>query len=319
MGIIKYIKNQIWHDRNMKNSIAEEMHRLNRVESVMDSVLPRMRMDYLRDKTMHTVDSGISADRYCDTEVIVSLTSFGKRIHDVFLAVEAIMQGTLKPNRIVLWLAEEEFGGKSLPILLQKQQMRGLEVRYCEDLRSYKKLIPSLCAFPDACIVTIDDDVMLEYDLVERLVKTHIESPDSICACRTHKIRLDKAGRPMSYLDWEYDADSEDDGRSPLVFATGVGGVLYPPHCFSSEVFNKDVFTRICPYADDIWFYAMALMNKRKVKKVYTSEKPCFMDIPSWSIGALSEINTNHSECLNDVQLKAVFDKYQLYSKLTDA
>ena len=35
-------------------------------------------------------------------------------------------------------------------------------------------------------------------------------------------------------------------------------GALYPPHCLSSEVTDAQLFQRICPTADDLWFYAMA-------------------------------------------------------------
>ena len=43
------------------------------------------------------------------------------------------------------------------------------------------------------------------------------------------------------------------------IMALGYGGVLYPPGAFDEEVFNEKVFMRLCPYADDIWFFAMAL------------------------------------------------------------
>lgn len=281
----------------------------------MEEMPTWMRMECLRDKTINDTTPGVSENRICDEEVIVSLTTFGKRIDDVYLAIESIMQGTLKPNRIVLWLSKEEFEGKRLPITLQKQQRRGLEIRFCDDIRSYTKLIPSLHAFPEACIITIDDDAMYEFDIVERLVNTHLEHPDAICSCRIHKVRLDENDKPMGYLKWEWEVEDGEVG-SPLLFATGVGGVLYPPHCFPEEVFNERVFTSICAYADDIWFYAMRLLNNTPVVKTVTSETPCYLTVSSSSINALSDLNTNSADCRNDTQLTAVFEKYGLYEKL---
>lgn len=46
------------------------------------------------------------------------------------------------------------------------------------------------------------------------------------------------------------------------IMALGYGGVLYPPGAFDEEVFNEKVFMRLCPYADDIWFFAMALKKE---------------------------------------------------------
>ena len=274
------------------------------------------RIDYLRDKALNATEQGVSQEKYCDSEIVVSLTSFGKRIYDVCLAIESIMQGSLRPNRIVLWLSEEEFKGLSLPVLLQKQQQRGLQVCYCEDLRSYQKLIPSLKYYPQSCIITIDDDVMYECDIVERLVRAHIEHQNAVCACRIHRVRLNKDGKPKNYNDWEWGTANCQLG-SPLLFPTGVGGVLYPPRCFSSEVFNSEVFMSICPYADDVWFYAMELLNGTPIVQTYTGQPGgYYLDLPSGRIDALSTVNTSTTSCNNDVQLRRVFERYNLYEKL---
>ena len=143
MGIIKYIKNQFRHDRNMKRMLSEQNEELRQIRTL----LMEQRIHAFREKTLMSKEMGISGERLCDNEVVVSLTSFGKRIYDVHLAIESIMQGTVKPNRIVLWLSEEEFKGKPLPRMLEMQKARGLQVEFCEDIRSYKKLIPALKQF----------------------------------------------------------------------------------------------------------------------------------------------------------------------------
>lgn len=318
MGLLKYIKNHIWHDRNTRSSLDQAQHKLNRIQSVLDEMVSQNRMDYLRDKTLNSHESGISDEKCCESELVVSLTTFGKRIYDVYLAIESIMQGSIKPNRIILWLSEEEFKGKPLPRTLELQRKRGLQVEYCEDIRSYKKLIPTLKLYPDSCIVTIDDDVMCEFDVVERLLNSHLNHPNAVCACRMHEVKLDENGRLKGYLDWNWDI-VKCDKASSLLFPTGVGGVLYPPHCLPDEVLNEKVFMSICPYADDVWLYAMELMHGTPAVKTYTGKKYYFVDIPSYAINSLSAQNTNAANCRNDVQIKAVFDKYQLYSKLTDA
>ena len=53
-----------------------------------------------------------------DEPLVVSLTTFGQRIFDVHLVVESIMQQTVLPNRIILWLDETEFNESSLPLSL---------------------------------------------------------------------------------------------------------------------------------------------------------------------------------------------------------
>lgn len=289
--------------------LSEQNQELRQIRTM----LTEQRMHEFREKSLTTRERGVSEDRLCEHEIVVSLTSFGKRIYDVHLAIESIMQGTVKPNRIVLWLSEEEFKGKPLPRMLEMQMARGLQVEYCNDIRSYKKLVPSLKKYPEACIITIDDDAIYECDLVERLVAAHKERSNAICACRMHKVKLGEDGKPLSYMDWDWCV--EEYGKdSSLFFPTGVGGILYPPQCFSTEVFNQKVFLDLCPYADDVWFYAMRVLNDTPIKYVYAG-KPGgnYMDLPSGDIDALSTDNTDAANCKNDVQLKAVMDKYDLY------
>ena len=314
MGLVRYLKNQFRHDRNIKRILTEQNEEMRQIRSL----LIEQRIHELREKTLNSKEMGVSAERPCGHEVVVSLTSFGKRIYDTHLAIESIMQGTVRPNRIVLWLSEEEFKGKSLPRMLEMQKARGLQVEFCEDIKSYKKLIPSLKKYPEACIITIDDDAIYECDLVERLIAAHREHPNSVCACRMHKVKLGEDGKPLSYMDWDWCVECYDT-NSALLFPTTGGGTLFSPGCFSLEVFNQKTFMDLCPYADDVWFYAMRLINGTPVVQVYTGKPLEYcMELPSGDLDALSHENTNKTNCRNDVQIKAVFERYNLYESLRD-
>lgn len=315
MSIFRYIRNQIWHDKNTRKLLNENRLNLAQLQHSLEDQIIQQRIYAMQEKTLNCQKHGTTENKISNEEIIVSLTTFGKRIYDVYLAIESIMQGTVKPNRIILWLSEKEFKGQQLPQTLILQQQRGLEIAYCEDIRSYKKLIPTLKVYPEATVITIDDDAIYEFDLVERLLNTHTKHPYAICSCRTHRIRVDNNNLPLSYLQWEPCTEYDDD--SPLNFPTTGGGTLFPPHSLHPEVLNQDLFSRICPTADDIWFHAMAVMNDTPILHVDTP-KPggYYISIPSSNIGALCSSNTDPDNCMNDFQLKAVYDKYDLFSKL---
>lgn len=315
MGLRRYLSNLFRHVSNTKRQLNDITRSLDGQQKEFVILKELHRKSYLQDKVLHCTEKGVSTTKLCEEEVIVSLTSYGPRISEVYLAIESIMQGTVKPNRIILWL-DHQYSGGALPMTLQNQQKRGLEVEFCKDVRSYTKLIPALGAYPDAAVITIDDDIMYDFDFVENLVRTHIDRPECVCANRIHKIKLDETGHPISYMGW--DMCSSDSSDSNLNFLTGVGGVLYPPHVFPQEVFNEDVYLKICPQADDVWFYSMLLMNKKQIIKSFThSATGCdYIDIIEPQGIALSATNTDPNDCKNDVQIKAVFDKYQLYSYL---
>lgn len=311
MKILKKIKSYL----HLQKSIVESVNGYNSVQSsrVINEIRFRIKYDELTTKALSESEIGVTKKQYGDSQIIVSLTTHGKRIYDVHAAIESIMQGSVKPNKIILWISED-YRNTILPLTLQKQQKRGLEIEYCKDIRSYTKLIYALKKFPNASIVTIDDDTIYPHDLLESLVNAHTESPYCICAnwIREYPKNLDK--NYMSILQWEQISDTTE--ISERYFFEGFAGVLYPPYSLDSEVFNENIFLDICKYADDVWFNAMALKANTKVKYAWKH-----YSIASFNYNedvqcvALQNVN-NNGEVLNDVQIKAVFNKYNLWHKL---
>lgn len=136
------------------------------------------------------------------------------------------MEQTMKANRIILQL-DYSFENQPLPIALQLLQKRGLEIEYCRDIRSYTKLIPALKKFPDAAIITIDDDVIYELDVLEKLIVAYQNNPSYIYCNRFHLMRPDGKGKLLPYIQWEWNSAGTE--ADILNFPTGVGGVLSPP------------------------------------------------------------------------------------------
>ncbi len=267
----------------------------------------------LEQRIMSSETKGVTDEKYCDKQIIVSLTTYGNRIYDVHLTIESIMEQTMLPNRIILWL-DNSFQNTLLPCALKLLQKRGLEIKYCRDIRSYTKLIPSLRHFPDDVIITVDDDLIYEFDLLERLIQAYQENPSYIYCHRYHRMLKDKHDILLPYNKWSLVYN--DMQPSHLNFATGVGGVLYPPHSLDDEVLNEDVFLKLCPYADDVWFKAMALKKGTLVKKVhshsrYSEDFLLNMDAQSQ---CLQQMNVGNQ--FNDKQLHAVFTRYSLYPLL---
>lgn len=236
--------------------------------------------------------------------LVVSMTTYEQRLQEVYLTIESIMQQTVKPNRIILWLAED-MQNIDLPVILRKQMQRGLEVRYCEDLRSYKKLIPTLKLCPNDAIITVDDDVVYSLDLIENLVAAYKKEPECV-HCGWAKQMIEKEGMVLDYEKW---SGVVTEGSSLTNMPIGCAGVLYPPHCFDEEVMNQDVFMNICKYGDDIWFKAMELKRDVKCRQLpQDRHRHWYLDNPLWQNKGLVKINSKE----NDIAIKKVFDRYNI-------
>jgi hypothetical protein len=212
----------------------------------------------------HRHPSRATRDSRIQAPVYVSLTSYAARFETLSTTLKCLLMQTYPLDGVILWIAESDF--ELLPPAVTTLEGSGLQIRVCRDLRSFKKIIPALSEQPDAFWVTADDDCYYPSGWLKELVRAWSpDQPHAICH-RAHRIRLDPAGAPLPYLQWDLElaAPSTD----PLNFMTGVGGVLYPPHCFTDEVLDEALFMRLCPAADDVWLWWMLRRNGYSVKKI---------------------------------------------------
>lgn len=281
--------------------------------SIVEELLMNQRIEWLNYCALNIDKKGVIDEWYGDKEIIVSLTTYGKRFSQVYLTIESLMQQTVKANRIVLWL-DDSFKNTFLYPVLKKQMGRGLEIYFYKNIYPYKKLIPTLQMFPEAVIITVDDDAFYDANLLQNLISAYIFDPQYIYFNLGHRMKLNSSGDLLNYNNWDMRVTSLE--VSILNFPTGVGGVLYPPHSLHPEVLNEDEFMRICSGNDDIWFKAMALLNGVQCKKVESVNNTGFDFIINSKVQDVALYIRNCIQGDNDAYINAVFSKYDIYSLL---
>ena len=199
-----------------------------------------------------------------DIPIIVSLTSYEERFDDLEVSIYSLLNQTVKPDKLILWLSDK-LCLNDLPYNITRFIKNGLEIRFVRDIGSYTKAMYAFKEYSNSIIVTADDDIYYPKDWLAKLYYSFIANPDDINVHRAHRIRIcDK--KIMPYETWTKHV-VEESARFDN-FLTGVGGVLYPPNCFSKEVLREDIFLKKSPYADDIWFWVMALVHNRRIRVV---------------------------------------------------
>lgn len=295
----------------LKKLRGKRRHRQHKawLKSAIDRRVDALTVQY-QYSALNSEQSGVCGAK--ERPLIVSLTSFGQRIHDVFLTVESLFQQSLKADKIVLWLAAGDFNEANLPAVLKKQRQRGLEIHFVdEDLGPYTKFYYALERYPDALLVTVDDDIFYPLDLLDQLYSAYLREPDKIHCGRAHRIALNKSGDLLPYKQWWRHCNEAE--SSLLIMPTGVGGVLYFPGCFDPEIRNKEAFKRLAPCADDVWLKAMSLKQGTECR-VFAQRGEWMLRNPI--IAGSQEVSLkrrNKGTALgNDQQIAAVFNEYQL-------
>lgn len=205
-------------------------------------------------------------ERKTEENIIVSFTSFPERVNMRGLlprVVCSMLRQTFKPDRIVLWLAEEEFSNQfeDLPASLLTLRKNGLEIRFCKNTGSYKKLLPAIEEFPESLIVTADDDVEYPKIWLEQMITSYREHPECVIAHRCCRLKIND-GELAPYSQWGSEVIS---GVSRKNIFTGVGGVLYPPNILDISVLDYSIIKKIAPAADDLIFWTAVILKGNSV------------------------------------------------------
>jgi len=115
-----------------------------------------------------------------DDCLTISLTSFPARIGKVWIGIESLLRQSLRADRIVLYLSEQDFPnkGNELPTSLLRQRKCGLEIVFVEgNLKSHKKWFYAFQDPRNEFVVTVDDDIIYPCNMIEELWKAHMSNP----------------------------------------------------------------------------------------------------------------------------------------------
>lgn len=255
----------------------------------------------------HPVKYGLNTEKR-DESYTVSLTSFPKRIEHVWIAIDTLMRQSFKPDRIVLWLSNEQFPDGEIPKSLEALKSKGLTIKFCDELRSHKKYFYSFEEYPQDNIITVDDDMFYPTDFIETLVKHHKKYPRDIIANSVQIIYPQITSLPTEWIVAEN--FEKRTSRNDFQAFTGAG-TLFPPDTFCDEAFNKEKIKSLAFTADDLWLKAMSLMSGVKTTKIakFRAFNMC-IDIPGDE--TLFSVNKVDGENLNDKVWKSLVDEYDL-------
>lgn len=244
--------------------------------------------------------------------IVVSLTSYGRRVSTsvVYYSLVSILRQSIQPDKIVLWIDKTQWNDGNLPKKLQSLKEKGVEYGFCEDIKSYTKLVPALEKYPDALVITLDDDVIYNNRTIERLYNAHLSNPQAVCCMNPLEIRIE-SGYPCKYEKWKEYADDVEGYDN--VFPCGVNSVLYPPHCLDDLATNRELFKNLCPLADDVWFWFCGCLKKtKKIGIKRNASNYSFDALYQYCHQGSALTHANRFEHQNDKQIRDIFDHFGL-------
>jgi hypothetical protein len=238
-------------------------------------------------------------------QLFISLTSYPKRFPTLHKTLQSLLDQRMRPDAVILWIAREDAG--SLPEKVLDLRQFGLTIKFCDNLRSFKKIIPVLMENADAFILIADDDVYYEPDWVSRFAEAFdVTSPTIVCT-RAHRLKYKDGGVLAPYRDWESDVqDTRSEQPSRDLVPTGCGGVLYPPGSLPASATKLDDIAQYCATCDDTWLFFMAHHNGWATKRVGGKA----FDLISWPNTQQESLKVFHKNGLKDQHIADMSKRY---------
>lgn len=248
----------------------------------------------------------------------VSLTSFPARIGYLHHTLYSLFTQSDRDFTIALFLSEEEFPKRRLPLILRVFARLGLlHIHWVrENLRVYNKLFYSFQTYPEHAIITIDDDQIYDSQLIKLLRASYARFPACI---HTNSSYIEEIAHALGISLECYTPIIQESRPHIALSFLGVSGTLYPPHAFDERFYDTKQILALCPHADDLWFFIMSVLND--VEKVLISGALGHSSEPAIAVFEspnLWEINVSQNQ--NDSQLQALLAAYpEAKQKLLDS
>jgi hypothetical protein len=225
-----------------------QMKKIKKIIVFFRNQLIFRKYDYLGTISKKAIPTNINSS-FC-----VSIASYPKRDPLLTSVFQALSQQTVLPNKWILVLSAEDYPN-GLPTHLLKLERKGVEIIWTENNSfAVKKLIPVMQKYPTLAVVTLDDDIIYNKELLGGLLNYSEENPNSIVGY-VGKALFKKHNTLHMYYRMKFPADKET--PSEQIYLIGWGGIYYPSFSLDEKAFSLEAINHIVPgRGSDIWFWA---------------------------------------------------------------
>lgn len=275
-------------------------HRLLRDRGRLRSFISSLNVSHIRKRLEKFLSQNWKPAQQRSSKIPVSLTTWGPRIPDLPLVLITLLQQTLRPDEIVVWLTKSD-----LPRIDQTVRTLfgefGVSFRECDDLGCHKKWLPMITNGQRTPFAICDDDILLPSEWFENLISESLAHPEAYVGMRAHRINRSSEKDMLPYGQWEKDIAFTGVVEND-VFITGAGGAVIHPDRINPPFLDWNFITQHCPRADDIWLHFAHRVNHIPAYKTKYSF-PC-IEIPGSDKTGLARTNVGQNR--NDSQLASV-------------
>ena len=218
-------------------------------------------------------------------KTIISITSWPPRYQTAHMVFQNIIRQAkaaklMEHIHLILVLSEEEACDvrfrQDACDLIRRMEKLNVEVIYDKgNIRSHKKLIPTIEKYPGSPILVVDDDNIQSDGWLQTFFEDHNAHPEDIIYGQSNALVSVQDGRIIEQHMPNTRPGEVTVNAKP---ANGASGTLYPPHTFTDpRFFDRDLMMELSPSSDETWQWAFARIAGKTYRCLSSHNYPyCF-------------------------------------------
>ena len=230
-----------------------------------------------------------------DSEIVVNITTWKKRDLYLYKMLENLKKQTLYPDRIVLWLAEEEYDKNNLPETIKKciNEKLVTELKWVKENTKGHKRYDCFKYFNNCYNLLLDDDILYKPDFIKELVEASKKHQNCITVY---------SSRCVDYVGYKVQESlyCKDPSHKNQFIA---GRCCFPPYIFPFEAYeNESMRNEYVLNCDESWYRSFFIKNDIKIYVMHQWDNSQYPTIDGTQVVSLWNINR---QCLdNDMRDK---------------
>lgn len=197
-------------------------------------------------------------DKIVKAKIIVNITTWTKRDWCLYPMLKNLKQQTLHPDKIVLWLSEEEYDKDKLPQSIQKciDEKLLTDVMWVKNNTKGHKRYDCFKHFNDCYNILLDDDILYKPSFIEELVNEAKKHQNCVTVYSSYSVEYDgvKITRGQ-YI-------KEPSHKNNFI----AGRCCFPPHIFPFDAYeNEKLRNEYVLNCDESWYRPFFIKHDIKI------------------------------------------------------
>lgn len=219
-----------------------------------------------------------------DAKLIVNLTTWTKRDTCLYPMLKNLKQQTLRPDKIVLWLSEEEYDKNKLPKSIQSciDEKLLTDVMWVKKNTKGHKRYDCFKYFNDAYNILLDDDILYKPNFLKELVSESKKHQNCITVYSSRSVEY------VGVKVTEGTFIKEPSHKNQFI----AGRCCFPPHLFPKDSYEfEDLRNEYVLNCDESWYRPFFIKHNIKINVMYQWDNSHYPIISDSQNSSLWNIN----------------------------